>query len=900
MAKRPVENKPFAGINHLSEFEEAELTKNLATLKEFAAVKTVGQLIGKEAVKVYGIDLETDKENAKTMYMGWCELNPGTGKNGYHFLYRNEVGLNGIIDMLGMIVADAAHEGRVICHFGSFDAVHLIKMCMEFNQFDEEQTIEAAQRLTKRIEGKFKGKVWEAPPIVEVLLPNGDKFGVLKMVLGCVQFYYHTKANMEANKPPRTCWTIDTSIFWKGNLTQAAKAAKLSYYSKISKRAHLINWRKFDEGFIYGADTWKDQTDPYVLEVIEANKLDSFAAKDLLKKIQKMFLDVFGLHQKFMVSPGSFTETIITDTLTDEENKSISINTQLDEWQTAGFDEELRTIAFNMFNDSYNGAIIEAIRVGFAKNIGMFDITSCYPSIMASLLDLRGSKLVYLKDVKSWADVPKPDGTNYVFVSLTLDIPKGAKHTISIKCPEGNKDEIGHRANIRGFNKITTTVLYEEVELLLSQYPKKMHDEIVLEVQEVMVIQTEGKPSPIQKVIKRLWALRQQFIRENNPAEYVVKLIMNSLYGKFYQTIKNYKMNETGIDFDGHTGGSYFNPVYAAVIGAFSRIRLVEAQAKIEENGGKTMQLLTDAIYFSKENPALLTANEYLPETFESILKNYKGLEVNGRRTTKTLGMFDNGRDLENGTFLKAAIYEVYDPTDGEYEIKLSGFNLSVDVDKTKSYLNTKIKEAVKDPVGHLITAGRYTGSYAIYLDRKEMVGFADIAYGFKKYDQLGEIKKEQTPEVVDEMTIQPKRQYTVRIPENAGKKFDYNTMQHDYLTTVECDFDDYAVIDENDPWGDRSIYDARDMAIREKAPLQNKYVGELAQAGADTMRWAEKVSALGKQIKENLDLFPQFNGKFGTKKGSYKGMNSYDIAKTEGVDFLREIIEEAGLTPVV
>lgn len=102
----------------------------------------------------------------------------------------------------------------------------------------------------------------------------------------------------------------------------------------------------------------------------------------------------------------------------------------------------------------------------------------------------------------------------------------------------------------------------------------------------------ECKP-PLAEV-RDIYALRQK-VGKKTPLGIACKLVPNSLYGKFAQSV-------------GHP--MFGNPVYASLITAGCRTMILDAIATHPDGPGSVMMIATDGIYFNKPHPDLPVSGE--------------------------------------------------------------------------------------------------------------------------------------------------------------------------------------------------------------------------------------------------------------------------------------------------
>jgi hypothetical protein len=111
---------------------------------------------------------------------------------------------------------------------------------------------------------------------------------------------------------------------------------------------------------------------------------------------------------------------------------------------------------------------------------------------------------------------------------------------------------------------------------------------------------------PFEKFVTDLYALRMRYKLENNPMEYVIKIILNSLYGKFAQKFLDRELYIHNSDehlgdfmeqYEFHEHGDYFVfnitdkprcfcfPIWSAYVTSYARIYLMDLLYKASETG---------------------------------------------------------------------------------------------------------------------------------------------------------------------------------------------------------------------------------------------------------------------------------------------------------------------------
>lgn len=731
MAKNPL----YIGTDKIKELQNVEEIKHGATIVKYDTPQKVEMATLKQAKKFISIDIETTP-TGEVMLLGYCnEIMGRVTKKGYSYLYRNEHGIEGMVRRLLEILNHCSEKKKDICFWSEFESVAILNLLMEYKGIQGKDKAPYLERFSKGTKGSFNktSNKWLIEPVIEVEI-DGHKLGINQNILGRLNMFFQTSTMAS----PFTVFGLDASVFYENNLETEAQDNLNWDYQKGNENTHIINWEEFGKQYIKTEEEYPqaDKQKGYVLEVLESNKNDCYAAMDLMLFAQQLFIDTFHCNPKIMFSTGGLARTALSKYFEKNHHdlESLNWNFQMEDFLNNGNTKENIKSLFNIAIDSYNAGLQDILHIGFTKKGTQADITSSYPSIMANaLLDLRGSKIITGGACK-FSDVPKPNGTNYVFVTPIIEgVDEEDLHTITLKT-QATKEERNEsliyntekfeeansplEKNLRPCGDFIASVLYEEVKFLQNQM-KKRGVEKDFEVLEWVEIQTKGKPAPIKSFIETYFQLRKELKEKGDKRQFMLKLILNAVYGNFYQCIPNVIETKDGFNFEGWTGGKLFNPIYATVICAYARLRLAEAQSKVQDNGGKPILQAIDALHWEG-------TKDMLPENFESVLSHYEGLKLNGWRSEKTLCFFEEPKEFTNGLYLKPGIYEYFDEEEGVYKVKAAGHNLVDFTIKNQPYLFTKVKTAMHIKKGTFDPTRKkgmiYPGDYRIMLKQRLLI----------------------------------------------------------------------------------------------------------------------------------------------------------------------------------
>lgn len=194
---------------------------------------------------------------------------------------------------------------------------------------------------------------------------------------------------------------------------------------------------------------------------------------------------------------------------------------------------------------SYNGGKFEVTE----KGTGMFyeyDIVSAYPYEIANLIDLTYARVYWQREIIHDAQ--------YAFLNVIVDIPIDVHSPIAVKKKSVNTYPCGK------FNKVIT----------LSEYNYLVSHNVNVEIINAVWLCISKPSYPYRQRITELVKLKQQYKHEGNELdEHTVKIFLNSLYGKFCQIIHTH---------DEHIASTCWNPIYASIITANTRVKVTQYQ----------------------------------------------------------------------------------------------------------------------------------------------------------------------------------------------------------------------------------------------------------------------------------------------------------------------------------
>ena len=522
MGKRT--NELFIGKEHLN--IEGRTIKHPALIEYYASLNV--NKTSDNPLSFIGLDLETNHKTAELKFLGfWLG-------NDYAWYDKD------FTDVILMYLKYCYEKDTRIAYWNRLDPFVLYKQFLTKMNDDD---ITASMHRYGKIAGEwnYKNKEWEIPPVCEIECEyTGKKFGIQNVIRSSVQFFYYNPGDDR----PKTVWAFDIAQLYEyglereclgpededenGNKLGTYSNARLPYYTKLGEEFHKIDWERFktDSKFHDG--------------VLKSNMLDARAVYDLANNITDEFKSAFGYYPKTLISTGSLARSAIIATLKSKysketDNEDAIKASVLDDAKSIGFlnfyDEQIK---FNGLRDlyalcteAYSGGYIESIRYGFTDKAYYADIASAYPAHIMQLWDLRGSV------VTTGKGTPPHIAFSYCLIRGDVNIPDTVNfHPITVKHPV-NKD-----TNIRATGEYRASYTLEERDFLIEQGATFSNE-------TWYNIKTTGKLSPLAEVAKHFIDLRTEFRKNNDSAQYVAKIAVNSLYGILFEAVDTWAKEES-------------------------------------------------------------------------------------------------------------------------------------------------------------------------------------------------------------------------------------------------------------------------------------------------------------------------------------------------------------------
>lgn len=236
--------------------------------------------------------------------------------------------------------------------------------------------------------------------------------------------------------------------------------------------------------------------------------------------------------------------------------------------------------------DAYSGGKFEMTQRGSFEKVYKYDITSAYPYEIANLVDIRNAAVIRCKDYQK--------ESVYGYLRVRID-NKGAH------LPCGPKNKVGVVSYPLGSFYLTITK--QEYDYI-STLPN-----VTVTIIDALWMFVRAKRYPYRQVIKYLYGLKDNYKHKDQMLYMINKIIMNSYYGKMAQIIEKKIEGEKK-----YIAGAGWNPMYASVITANTRIQVTKIQNLLKDD---CLAVHTDSVFTTKPIPKRIIKEKLGSFTYE-------------------------------------------------------------------------------------------------------------------------------------------------------------------------------------------------------------------------------------------------------------------------------------------
>ncbi|MCD6263144.1 hypothetical protein J7L60_01870 [Candidatus Bathyarchaeota archaeon] len=215
---------------------------------------------------------------------------------------------------------------------------------------------------------------------------------------------------------------------------------------------------------------------------------------------------------------------------------------------------------------SYRGGWIEAIRRGRMEKVYQVDLNSAYAWAISTLPSmLRGC---WVRD----RGEPSPDFDGVAFCRCEVTMSSWL-HSFAYKPVKGG-------VNLYPLGSWETYLTWDEVRFI------REHNLGEVEVKEYVAFMDLKPEYPFRKWVEELYGKRKALEKRGCEFEAkIIKQVLASLYGKFIERNKHGEEWETG---------PLFNPIYASLVTARVRLKVLEAALKVAKD---VVMVATDSLF---------------------------------------------------------------------------------------------------------------------------------------------------------------------------------------------------------------------------------------------------------------------------------------------------------------
>jgi len=214
--------------------------------------------------------------------------------------------------------------------------------------------------------------------------------------------------------------------------------------------------------------------------------------------------------------------------------------------------------------DSYEGGKFEVTAAG-SGTLYEYDISSAYPFEIANLVDIRKARVKFSSQYQKKAVY---GFLKVKIIASDVHLPCGIMEKSARLYPQGC---------------YYTTITKQEYD-----YCKKMR--VSVKILSAYWLFVKSKVYPYRKEVNRLFKIKSDY-KGKDPMTYnIIKIILNSWYGKMAQVTFDKRKRKW-------KAGMYWNPIFASIITANTRIRVSAMQNKYRD---ECVAVHTDSILLTR------------------------------------------------------------------------------------------------------------------------------------------------------------------------------------------------------------------------------------------------------------------------------------------------------------
>ncbi len=358
----------------------------------------------------------------------------------------------------------------------------------------------------------------------------------------------------------------------------------------------------------------------------------------------------------------------------------------------------INNISYDCLKTAYNafyGGHFEILKRGYFDKVFVYDISSAYPAEIANLIDYSQGTWEKIK-----GKINENAHTGFYHCEVEAMEPMFSPFKVKV----GSAKSGG--LNIYPNGRFKQDLTKKEIGFIEAHFPNA-----AIKIDYGWEFTPKTLKYPFKEEIERLYEWKS---KEQNPdIKYCVKIILNSLYGKFIQV--SGKENITG---------KLFNPCYAAMITAGTRLKILELALQSPDN---VISFSTDSVISTKQ--------------FHNIPEKPKmgefGLEFSGEMV-----------------ILMSDVYNIWNKRENKIRAALRGFALSASketeeggekikkIEQTKEYLKDILAKMNGDKYTYYTERPYHLGECLTHVKTRKITDLNIFAQVEKSIDINGDNKR--------------------------------------------------------------------------------------------------------------------------------------------------------------
>jgi hypothetical protein len=710
-------NPFFPGVDVIQDVPNADIIKHPITISEFKGLRTQEQMTSSKQKRIFAVNVLND-ENGDGHLFSLTSKSLKTNELVIDYFKRGETATENERLMNNIVSVMKELQNGIVCTFTETAcfSTSIVKLMLEI---DGGKTY-SNEQIEERLILMEKGITTE--PIFEIKTKRYTISLISKMA-GTYKFKFQKNGNK-----PQTVIVFNLSGLFNKDLEEGYLKLKNEKDFTFKRVMDKVNFSQFHNEYLTSlkVSEYGMQGSEYVSDVFKKLGHESFATYILMERVSLMFARKNGSFLSTIYSAGNLLEQSLACELSFVEREEISSKKMVDDLiSTNGAENTIK--ALHLSTQSYSGGKIELYNHGNVSQGKYSDVSSSFPSVMSKgLYKIDEHTKIIIPELTKTSKIEdfEPQFGEYVFVQAMVYASGQEKHSLlskkagdnsfakSPKQEKGNKKTIvkkADRTNVNPMGYFESSDLWEAFKFF-----EEGKDNKIMKIQKVIIIKTRGEKHHFS-LLSEKWFEDRMLDKKN---EFLIKLILNSMYGKLFEGFPQYEIIDGEITFTGFKVGSYFNPILASVITSFARIVLTTAERVIEKNGGTMINCVVDSLaytikfrekkkvvgltehqkmlketlqkriakfgtegtlygekfpswFYEQEEP--LEMDELLPESFPCILEKNYGI-VGGWSKDKKLGYFSKPETFTNGFFVDVGSYEY--KMNGQFVFKTMGYRL--------------------------------------------------------------------------------------------------------------------------------------------------------------------------------------------------------------------------------